>query len=316
MTAYLIKRGGAVIPTVLGIVTVVFLMVRLIPGDPAAAVGGETLSGEALELLRERLGTNGPLLDQYWRYISNVAQFDLGRSLHTGLPVTTMVMDALPVTLVVGLSSLVLGMVISVPIGAFAAYARSRGKVGADSVLTTGAMIIDTIPGFWLALIFILFFSIQLGWFPVSGPIDWGDPVHVVKRLALPVAILSIGQVASVARITRTAVLESLNDDYVRTARALGTPEIQVLFRHALRNSALPLVTITGLSVGRLIGGTVITESIFSLPGMGTVLIKAIAGRDYPVIQGVILLFALMFVIVNVLTDVVYTRVDPRVRLS
>ncbi len=316
MTAYLIKRGGAVVPTVLGIVTVVFLMVRLIPGDPAAAVGGETLSGEALELLRERLGTNGPLLEQYWNYVSSVAQFDLGRSLHTGLPVTTMVMDALPVTVVVGLSSLVLGMIISVPIGAFAAYARSRGNVGADSALTTGAMIIDTIPGFWLALIFILFFSIQLGWFPVSGPIDWGDPVHVVKRLALPVSILSIGQVASVARITRTAVLESLNDDYVRTARALGTPELQVLFRHALRNSALPLVTITGLSVGRLIGGTVITESIFSLPGMGTVLIKAIAGRDYPVIQGVILLFALMFVIVNVLTDVVYTRVDPRVRLS
>ncbi len=316
MTAYLIKRGGAVIPTVLGIVTIVFLMVRLIPGDPAAAVGGETLSGEALELLRERLGVNGPLLEQYWNYVTGVARLDLGRSLHTGLPVTTMVKDAMPVTVVVGISSLVIGMIISVPIGAFAAYARSRGKVGADSALTTGAMIVDTIPGFWLALIFILFFSIQLGWFPVSGPIDWGDPVHVIKRLALPVSILSIGQVASVARITRTAVLESLNDDYVRTARALGTPELQVLFRHALRNSALPLVTITGLSVGRLIGGTVITESIFSLPGMGTVLIKAIAGRDYPVIQGVILLFALMFVIVNVLTDVIYTRVDPRVRLS
>ncbi|HMO94692.1 MAG TPA: ABC transporter permease [Tepidiformaceae bacterium] len=316
MTAYLVKRGGAVVPTVLGIVTIVFLMVRLIPGDPATAIGGETLSGEALERLRERLGTNGPLLTQYWNYISSVAQFDLGRSLHTGLPVTKMVMDALPVTVVVGLSSLVLGMIIAVPIGAFAAYARSRGKVGADSALTTGSMIVDTIPGFWLALIFILFFSIQLGWFPVSGPIDWGDPVRVVKRLALPVSILAIGQVASVARITRTAVLESLNDDYVRTARALGTPELQVLFRHALRNSALPLVTITGLSVGRLIGGTVITESIFSLPGMGTVLIKAIAGRDYPVIQGVILLFALMFVVVNVLTDLVYTRVDPRVRLS
>jgi ABC-type dipeptide/oligopeptide/nickel transport system permease component len=316
VTTYLIKRGGAVIPTILGIVTIVFLMVRLIPGDPATAIGGETLSGEALELLRERLGTNGPLLTQYWNYISNVAQFDLGRSLHTGLPVTKMVKDALPVTVVVGISSLVLGMIVAVPIGAFAAYAKSRGQVGADSALTTSAMVIDTIPGFWLALLFILFFSIQLGWFPVSGPIDWGDPAHVIKRLALPVSILAIGQVASVARITRTAVLESLNDDYVRTARALGTPELQVLFRHALRNSALPLVTITGLSVGRLIGGTVITESIFSLPGMGTVLLKAISGRDYPVIQGVILLFALMFVVVNVLTDLVYTRVDPRVRLT
>lgn len=316
MTGYLLKRSGAAVPTILGIVTLVFLMVRLIPGDPAAAVGGDTLSGEALELLRERLGTNGPVLEQYWNYLSGVLRFDLGTSLHTGLPVTQMIKDALPVTVVVGLSSLVIGMIISVPIGAFAAYARSRGKITADGALTTGAMIIDTIPGFWLALIFILFFSIQLGWFPISGPIDWGDPVHVIKRLALPVAILSIGQVASVARITRTAVLESLNDDYVRTARALGTPELQVLFRHALRNSALPLVTITGLSVGRLIGGTVITESIFSLPGMGTLLIKGIQGRDYPVIQGVILLFALMFVVVNMLTDIIYTRVDPRVRLS
>jgi ABC-type dipeptide/oligopeptide/nickel transport system permease component len=316
MTSYLVKRLAALGPTVLGIVTLVFLMLRLIPGDPASAVGGDNLTGEALVILRERLGVNGSLGEQYLNYLGQVARLDLGRSLHTGLPVTQIIRDALPVTLVVGISSLVLGMMIAVPLGALAAYARSRGKIGVDSGLTTGAMIIDTLPGFWLALIFILFFSIELGWFPVSGRIEWHEPVQVVKRLALPVAILAIGQVASVARITRTAVLESLNDDYVRTARALGTPELTVLFRHALRNSALPLVTITGLSVGRLIGGTVITESIFSIPGMGTALIKGIDGRDYPVIQGIIMLFALMFVVVNMLTDLVYTRVDPRVRLS
>lgn len=316
MSGYLFKRGSALVPTLLGIVTLVFLMVRLIPGDPAEAVGGENLNGEALQILRERMGLTGSPVAQYFDYLSSVARFDLGSSLHTGLPVTTIIKDALPVTIVVGLTSLVLGLVISVPIGAVAAYMRSRGNVAGDSALTTGAMIIDTIPGFFLALLFIMFFSIQLGWFPISGPIEWSDPVSVVKRLALPVAVLSIGQVASVARVVRTAVLESLGDDYVRTARALGTPEITILFRHALRNSALPLVTITGLSVGRLIGGTVITEAIFSLPGMGTTLIKAIQGRDYPVIQGIILLFALMFVLMNVVTDLVYTRVDPRVRLS
>jgi peptide/nickel transport system permease protein len=316
MSGYLFKRGSALVPTLLGIVTLVFLMVRLIPGDPAEAVGGENLNGEALQILRERMGLTGSPVAQYFDYLSSVARFDLGSSLHTGLPVTTIIKDALPVTIVVGLTSLVLGLVISVPIGAVAAYMRSRGNVAGDSALTTGAMIIDTIPGFFLALLFIMFFSIQLGWFPISGPIEWSDPVSVVKRLALPVAVLSIGQVASVARVVRTAVLESLGDDYVRTARALGTPEITILFRHALRNSALPLVTITGLSVGRLIGGTVITEAIFSLPGMGTTLIKAIQGRDYPVIQGIILLFALMFVLMNVVTDLIYTRVDPRVRLS
>ena len=316
MSGYLLKRGGALLPTVLGIVTMVFLMIRLIPGDPATAVGGENLNGDALELLRERMGLTGSPLSQYFDYLFGVVRFDLGTSLHTGLPVTEMIMDALPVTLVVGLSSLVLGLLIAVPIGAVAAYMRSRGNVAGDSALTSGAMVIDTIPGFWLALVLIMFFSIRLGWFPISGPLEWGEPVSVIKRLALPVAVLSIGQVASVARVTRTAVLESLNDDYVRTARALGTPEPQILFRHALRNSALPLVTITGLSVGRLIGGTVITESIFSLPGMGTTLIKGIQGRDYPVVQGIILLFALMFVLMNVITDLVYTRVDPRVRLS
>lgn len=316
MTGYLLRRGLTLVPTVLGIVTIVFLMIRLIPGDAADAVGGEHLSGEALEVLRERLGLTGSPVAQYFAYLGDLVRFDLGESLHTGLPVRTIIWDALPVTVVVGISSLVLGVLIAVPLGAFAAYARSRGKVAGDSALTTGAMIIDTIPSFWLALVFILAFSIQAGWFPVSGPIDWGDPVQTMKRLALPVMVLSIGQIASVARITRTAVLEALSDDYVRTARALGTPEMEILFRHALRNSALPLVTITGLSVGRLIGGTVITESIFSLPGMGTALIRGISGRDYPVVQGVILLFALMFVLVNVLTDIVYTRVDPRVRLS
>jgi ABC-type dipeptide/oligopeptide/nickel transport system permease component len=316
MTGYILKRTGAMVPTLLGTVTLVFLMIRLIPGDPAAAVGGENLGEEALAALREKLGVNGSILSQYGNFIGDLARFDLGSSIHTGLPVNQLIREAMPVTAVVAVASVVLGTLLAVPIGAFAAYARSRGSVAADQALTTGSMAIDTMPAFWVALVLILFFSLQLGWFPVSGPIPWSDPLLAAKRLALPVSVLGLSQVASVARVTRTSVLEALNDDYVRTARALGTPELTVLFKHALRNSALPIVTITGLSIGRLFGGTVIIENIFSIPGMGTALVQGINSRDYPIVQGVILVFALLFILVNFATDLVYTRIDPRVRLS
>lgn len=316
MTGYIIKRTGAMVPTLLGTVTLVFLMIRLIPGDPAAAVGGENLGEEALAALREKLGVNGSILSQYANFVGDLVRFDLGASIHTGLPVSQLIREAMPVTAVVAIASVVLGTILAVPIGAFAAYARSRGSVAGDQALTTGSMVIDTMPAFWVALVFILFFSLSLGWFPVSGPIPWSEPVPAAKRLALPVFVLGLSQVASMARVTRTSVLEALNDDYVRTARALGTPELTILFRHALRNSALPIVTITGLSIGRLFGGTVIIENIFSIPGMGTALVQGINSRDYPIVQGVILVFALLFILVNFATDLVYTRIDPRVRLS
>ncbi|MFN0094008.1 MAG: ABC transporter permease [Dehalococcoidia bacterium] len=316
MTGYIGKRSLALLPTLLGIVTLVFLMIRLIPGDPAAAIGGDNAGAEALEALRERLGVNGSIGAQYARYLGDLVTFDLGASIHTGLPVTEVVGEALPVTAVIALLSVILGTAIAVPIGALAAYARSRGKIGADSGLTGFAMGIDTMPSFWVALVAILFLSLKLDLFPVSGAIPWSDPLAAAHRLALPVAVLGLAQIASVARVTRTAVLDSLQDDYVRTARAVGTPEMTVLFKHALKNSALPIVTVTGLSVGRLLGGTVIIENIFSIPGMGTALVQSISARDYPVVQGVILVFALLFILVNFLTDIVYTRVDPRVRLS
>ncbi|MCC7365107.1 MAG: ABC transporter permease [Dehalococcoidia bacterium] len=316
MNGYIARRGFAMVPTLFGIVTLVFLMIRLIPGDPAAAVGGEGLGEEALAALRERLGVNGSIPGQYATYLADLVRFDLGKSIHTGLPVTELISDALPVTVAVALLSVVMGTLIAVPVGAVAAYARSKGKVAADQGLTGFAMGVDTMPPFWVALVLILVFSLHLKWFPVSGPIEWTDPVAATKRLFLPVVVLGVAQVASVARVTRTAVLDALQDDYVRTARALGTPETVVLFKHALRNSALPVVTITGLSVGRLLGGTVIIENIFSIPGMGTALVQGINSRDYPIVQGVILVFALLFILVNFATDLVYTRVDPRVRFG
>jgi len=316
MLAYTAKRFTSSLPAIVGIVTLVFLMIRLLPGDPAAFIGGDNMGAEALAGLRERLGLNKPLPLQYVDYIGGLLRFDLGRSLHTNIPITSLIGGAIPLTILVALSSVVLGTAMAVPLGAMAAYSRSRGRAAVDQSLTAVALIIDTMPGFWLALVFILVFSLNLGWFPVSGPVNWSNPGYMMQRLALPIAVLSIGQIASVARVTRTSVLQTLSEDYVRTARAMGASEMTILFRFALPNAALPIVTITGLSVGRLFGGTVITESIFSLPGMGTELINGIFGRDYPVIQGLILTYSLVFVAVNLLTDVLYTRLDPRVRLG
>jgi peptide/nickel transport system permease protein len=316
LTAFAARRGLALVPTVLGVVTLVFLMVRLIPGDPAAAAGGENLGAEALAALRVKLGINGLLHEQYFAYLSQLLRGDLGSSLHTGLSVGTIVRGALPITAVVGVLGMALGTGVALPLGAVAAYARSRGKQSVDHALSGFAMAADTMPSFWVALILILFLSLRLRWFPVSGALDWSNPAAFAQRLALPVAVLALGQIASVARVTRTAVLEVLGEDYVRTARAVGTPEGEVLFRHALRNALLPVMTVVGLSVGRLLGGTVIVESIFSIPGMGTALVQAIGARDYPIVQGLILVFALLFVLVNLCTDVLYTRLDPRVQLS
>ena len=316
MSSYAFKRVGSLLPTLLGIMTLVFLMVRFLPGDPASFIAGDNAGEEAVQAVREKLNLDEPMGLQYVSYLSGVVRFDFGRSLITGLPVAEVIQRALPITVTMAVCSIVISTVIAVPLGALAAYSRWRGKAAADQSLTMFAMGIDTMPAFWVALVFTLFFSLKLGWFPVSGRLVWDDPVQVAQRMALPIAVLGLAQVASVARVTRTAVLEALQEDYIRTARALGTPEMTLLFKHALKNAALPVVTVTGLGFGRLLGGTVILENIFSLPGLGTELVHGISARDYPVVQGAILLYAFMFIGVNLATDMLYTRIDPRVRLT
>jgi ABC-type dipeptide/oligopeptide/nickel transport system permease component len=316
MTRYLARRCTALIPTVVGVVTLVFLMIHLLPGDPAAMIAGDNATQTTLDGIRVKLGLNQPLLQQYLRYWDHLLHGNLGASILTSIPVAKTLRDSLPITIVVSLSSVVLSTLIAVPLGTLAAYSRSRGNKVADYVLTGFSLAVDVMPGFWVAVVFILVFSLEFHWFPVSGPVPWHSPTLLLKRLALPVLVLGLGQIASVARVTRTTVLEVLGHDYVRTARALGTPEIALLFGHALRNAALPVVTITGLGIGRLLGGTVITERIFSLAGMGTSLINGINSRDYPIVQGMILFYAVLFIAVNVATDLAYTRIDPRVRLG
>jgi ABC-type dipeptide/oligopeptide/nickel transport system permease component len=315
MTKTFARKGLQLIPTILGVVTLVFLMVRFLPGDPATFIAGENAPQTAVDALREKLDLNSPLEAQYWHYVKDTVRLDLGRSLLTGREVRTMIGDALPTTLLLGVVSLVLSFAIAVPLGATAAFLASKGKGAFDQALTFFVMVIDMVPGFWLALVLLLVVSLKLQLLPATGPMTWGDPLLLAKRIALPVLVLSVGPVATIARITRTAVLEVLNEDYIRTARAMGTPDRSVLFSHALRNAALPVVTIAGLGFGRLLGGTVIIETIFALPGMGTILINGINGRDYPVVQGLVLMYASLFVFVNLATDLIYTKVDPRVKL-
>lgn len=314
MTRYIGRRLTEVVPTVLGIGILTFLIVRLLPGDPAAFMAGDGIGAEQLQAVRERLGLDEPLGVQLLQYLGGLATLDFGTSLLTNIPVREMLLSALPVTIVVATAAMVLGTLLAIPLGAMAAHHGWRGRKLIDQGMTWSAMVVDQMPSFWLGLIFMLVFVLQLGWFPATGPVTWDDPGTLVIRLLPAILILAAGQVASIARITRTSVRDQLDEDYVRTARSLGQPGLSVLFGQVIRNGMLPVSTAMGLSFGRLLGGTVILESIFALPGLGTLLVNSINGRDYPIVQAVVFVYALMFVLINLVTDLAYRFIDPRVR--
>jgi len=314
MADYAVKKFFQLIVTIFGVVTLVFFTLRFIPGDAASAMAGDTLSGAALENLREKMGLNEPLLSQYLSYLKSLVMFDLGETLTTRLPVGGLLLKALPITLSMAIATIILTVTISIPLGTLAAFMAHKGRRWLDNGLTGMAMIVDLMPSFWTALVFLLIFSLTLGWFPASGQLTWEDPWALVQRLALPVMVLSITQIATMARITRTSVLEVLSEDYVRTARSLGWSELQVLFRHALKNAALPIATVIGLSFGNLLNGTVIVEFIFTIPGVGNLLINGINSRDYQMVQTLIVFYALLFVTINFVTDLIYRTLDPRVQ--
>lgn len=315
MMEYSLKKLLQLLVTTFGVVTLVFFTLRLIPGDAASAMAGDTLSGDALERLREEMGLNKPLFTQYVDYLRSLLAFDLGRTITTNLSVAGLVAGALPITLSIAFSTILFTVALSIPLGTLAAYMAHKGRKTLDNVITGAAMIADLMPSFWTALVFLLIFSLSLGWFPASGQVSFEDPAAFIRRIALPVLVLSLTQVATMARITRTSVLEVLSEDYVRTARSLGWSELRVLFRHALRNAALPIVTVIGLSFGNLLNGTVIVEFIFTIPGIGTLLVNGINSRDYQMVQTLIVLYALIFVSINFMTDLVYRKLDPRVQV-
>jgi peptide/nickel transport system permease protein len=313
MLAYTLKKLLQLVVTTLGVVTLVFFTLRLIPGDAASAMAGDTLSGEALDRLREQMGLTKPLLTQYLEYLAAIVRFDFGRTITTGLSVRDLMLAALPITLTIAFTTIVLTMAIAIPLGTLAAFMAHRGRRWLDNAITGIAMVLDLMPSFWTALVFLLVFSLTLRMFPASGDVNPAEPGKFLSRIALPVLVLSLTQIATLARITRTAVLEVLGEDYIRTARSLGWPELTVLFRHALKNAALPIVTVVGLAFGGLLNGTVIVEFIFNIPGIGSLLVAGINSRDYQMVQNLIIFYALIFITINFATDILYRKFDPRV---
>ena len=313
--SYVLRRLYHLVPTLLGVITLTFLVVRLLPGDPALYILGENSTQASVDALRDQLNLGEPLPSAWLSYMGSLLTGDLGESIAYRVPVSEILSSVLPVTVAIATSALILGTILGVTIGAVAAHLASRGRAGLDHALTSTSIVLEGTPPFVVALIAMLFFVLRLEWFPAVGVIDWGDIGGVVERLAMPVGVLAIGEVATIGRITRTSTLDSLGNDYVRTARALGESSVSALTHHGLRNSLLPVITMVGLSFGRLLGGTIVIEVIFSLPGMGSTLIDGIVGRDYPVIQALVLVYALLYVFVNLLTDVLYRLADPRVEL-
>lgn len=304
MTAYLARRLALAVPTVLGVVTLVFLLVHLIPGDPIDVMLGETAHVVDKARLRHQLGLDRPLPVQYGRYLRQLMRGDLGRSLHSRRPVRRLIVARYPATIELAGAALLVALFIAVPLGMVAA-ARPRSTV--DAVCRGVAVLGASMPNFWLGPLLILIFAIGLEWTPVSGR---GSLAHLV----LPALTLGLGMAAVITRMLRATLLDRLGDDYIRTAYAKGAGAARVFLKHALRNAALPVVSVLGLQAGALLAGTIITETIFSWPGVGRLTLLAIQTRDYPLVQGCVLVVALSYVVVNLVTDVLYGVLDPRLR--
>jgi ABC-type dipeptide/oligopeptide/nickel transport system permease component len=306
MIRYISIRLLFALPALWLILTMVFLLAHIVPGDPVAQMLGEGARAEDLTQLRHALGLDLPLPVQYGRYLAGVLHGNLGESFRFQQPVLKVVAEHYPATLELAIVALLICALIGIPAGVLAAHKRGERTDHAVGVLTLFGL---SVPNFALGPVLILFFSVVLGWLPVSGR---GGISHIV----LPAFTLGAALAAILTRMVRTSVIEELSADYVRTARAKGVSESGVLFRHALRNALIPILTILGLQFGTLLAGTIVTESIFSWPGIGRLAVQAIGARDYPLLQGCILLIAVSYVFVNLLTDLVYALVDPRVRFE
>ncbi|MDQ3397466.1 MAG: ABC transporter permease [Deinococcota bacterium] len=304
MITYIVRRLLAALPSILGVIVIVFLMVRLAPGDPALLLAGEFADQATVQRIRERFGLDEPLLVQFGIFMGDLVQGDLGRSTRTRRPVTSELANYFPNTLELALGAMAVALLIGIPAGIVSAV---RPHTLFDYVATLGALIGVSMPVFWFGLLAILFFSVNLGWFPVAGR---GTLAHLV----LPAVTLGTGTAAIITRMTRSSMLEVLNQDYVRTARAKGLANRLVINKHALRNALVPVVTIAGLQFGTLMAGAVLTETVFSWPGIGQLLVTSILARDYPVVQGAVLLIAVSFIFINLLVDLIYGTIDPRIR--
>ncbi|SCU84459.1 putative peptide transporter permease subunit: membrane component of ABC superfamily [Cupriavidus necator] len=312
MMNFLVRRSLATVPVLAVVAVIVFLLLRLTPGDPAAAIAGDAASVEDIARIRTQLGLDEALPRQFIGWLGHVLGGDLGYSFFYKMPVTTLIAQRLEPTLSVAALTIVLTVLTAVPLGTLAAYRRGRWL---DRLVMGGSVLGFSVPIFVAGYLMIWVFSLHLGWLPSQGYSRLADGIWPwLRNLALPCVTLSVMSCALVARTTRAAVSEALTEDFVQTARAKGIPEWRMLTRHALANAAVPIATVIGLSVAGLIGGVVVTESIYAIPGVGQLTVDAVLSRDYPLIQGITLFFSVSYVVINLLVDASYLLLDPRIR--
>jgi peptide/nickel transport system permease protein len=312
MLRLIVLRIGMAVPVMIIVATIVFLLLRLSPGDPAVILAGDGAGPEAIARMRVELGLDRPLIVQYFGWLTELVRGNLGISILSKVPVLSLIHDRLEPTLVLACSAIVITVLFAVPLGAIAAW---RHNSWIDRAVMMLSVVGFSIPAFVIGYLLILFLAMKADIFPAQGYVSpFEDPVGAIRHLTLPSLTLALVFMALIARVTRSSVLEVLGEDFVRTARAKGNVEQRVLWRHVLPNAAVPIITVIGLGIALLISGVVVTESVFNLPGVGRLTIDAILARDYPVVQGLILFFALIYVGVNLLIDIAYVIVDPRIR--
>ncbi len=304
MWKFIAKRLVAMVPVLLGVTLVIYLILNMAPGDPAKVILGEQATPEQIAELREEMGLNDPVLVQYARYIFNLVQGDMGESYNSGLKCNVEIFARFPNTLRLTICAISLAVILALPIGIVAAVKQNSIFDGVSMFI---ALIGLSMPVFWLGLLLILFFSLRLGWFPSSGADGW-------KSLVLPTVTLGFQQMASIARVTRSSMLEVIRADYIRTARAKGVAESKVITRHALKNALIPTVTVVGLQFGGMLGGSVMTESVYAWPGVGRLMVQSINKRDIPMVLGCVIMFSVTSSVVNLLVDVLYGFIDPRIK--
>lgn len=304
MAQYILRRLILVIPVLIGVSIVAFWMIRAIPGDPARIIAGEAANEETVERIREQYGLNEPPHIQYAIFVKKLLEGDLGRSIRSRRPVSDEIKTRIGPTLELAVGSLLVAVIIGVSTGVLSAV---RPNSWIDAVSMFIALVGISMPVFWLGLMFMYLFSYQLEWFPTAGRGTW-------RHLVLPALTLGLSSAAIIARMTRSSMLEVLRQDYVRTARAKGMHERLIVLKHAFRNALIPIITVTGLQFGTLLGGAVLTESVFAWPGIGRLMVDSIIARDYPVVQAAVLVVAVGFIAINLLVDILYAYVDPAIR--
>ncbi|MEC5344605.1 ABC transporter permease [Brenneria populi] len=312
MPRFILQRLAATLPVLCIVAVIVFLLLRLTSGDPALILAGDSATPEQLEKIRISMGLDKPVLQQFLIWVSGLLHGDLGVSLISGTPVSAMIADRFAPSLALCLSTIVLAVIVAIPLGIMAAWRQGKPL---DRLIMAGSVIGFSVPVFIFGYVLILVFARWLGWLPVQGYRAMSEGLWpFLERLILPTLALSTAYIALIARIVRTSVIEVMGEDFIRTARAKGLKESGVLIHHALRNAAVPIVTIIGVSIAMLIGGVVVTESVFNIPGLGRLVLESVQARDYPIIQALILIFSVLYIVINLVIDLLYALIDPRIR--